>query len=63
MVSHTLWSSERFRGVSWLRSCIHLGLARSNQGTTLRASDLNNVRATILNPFGTEQATSYCLNQ
>ena len=26
----------------------------SDQGTTLRASDLHNARATILNPFNTE---------
>ena len=46
MVSRALWSSEALRVVPWPRPC-----TRPDQGTTLRASDLHNARATILNPF------------
>ena len=43
MVARALSRSEALRVVPWLRPC--------DQGTTLRASDLHNARATILNPF------------
>ena len=48
MVARALWRSEALRVVPWLRPCTRLV---SDQGTTLRASDLHNARATILNPF------------
>ena len=49
MVARALWRSEALRVVPWLRP---YGSCRvSDQGTTLRASDLHNARATILNPF------------
>ena len=58
MVARALWRSEAFRVVPWLRPCTRLRLCTSrrrvqgrSQGTTLRASDLHNARATILNPF------------
>ena len=50
MVARALWRSEALRVVPWLRPCTRLRLV-SDQGTTLRASDLHNARATILNPF------------
>ena len=56
MVARALWRSEALRVVPWLRPCTRLRLAYgsckvSDQGTTLRASDLHNARATILNHF------------
>ena len=53
MVARALWISEALRVVPWLRPCTRLRLASrvSDQGTTLRASDIHNARATILNPF------------
>ena len=49
MVVRALWRSEALRVVPWL---LAYGSCRvSDQGTTLRASDLHNARATILNPF------------
>ena len=47
MVARALWRSEALRVVPWLRPVQGL----SDQGTTMRASDLHNARATILNPF------------
>ena len=45
MVARALWRSEALRVVPY-------GSCRvSDQGTTLRASDLHNARATILNTF------------
>ena len=49
MVVRALWRSEALRVVPWLRPC-----TVSDQGTTLRASDLHNARATILNPFNND---------
>ena len=52
MVARALWRSEALRVVPWLRPALAYGSCRvSDQGTTLRASDLHNARATILNPF------------
>ena len=48
MVARALWRSEALRAVPWLRPA---PCRVSDQGTTLRASDLHNARATILNPF------------
>ena len=49
MFARALWRSEALRVVPWL---LAYGSCRvSNQGTTLRASDLHNARATILNSF------------
>ena len=45
MVARALWRSEALRVVPWLQIMV------SDQGATLRASDLHNARATILNPF------------
>ena len=65
MVARALWRSEARRVVPWSET-LHSPTARrrvqdparavgecrvSDQGTTLRASDLHNARATILNPF------------
>ena len=47
MVARALWRSEALRVVPWLSPCTRLPA----QGTTLRASDLHNTRATIINPF------------
>ena len=47
MVARALWRSEARRVVPWSET-LHGG---RSQGTTLRASDLHNARATILNPF------------
>ena len=58
MVARALWKSEALRVVPWLRPALANGSCRvSDQGTTLRASDLHNARATILNPFN-----KYCYN-
>ena len=44
--------ARALRVVPWLRPCTRLRLVQvSDQGTTLRASDIHNARATILNPF------------
>ena len=52
MVARALWRSEALRVVPWLRPALAYGSCRvSDQGTTLRASDLHNARATILDPF------------
>ena len=52
MVARAFWRSEALRVVPWLRPCTPLRLVQGlRPGTTLRASDLHNARATILNPF------------
>ena len=48
MVARVLWKSGALRVMPWLHPCTHQLLV---QGTTVRASDLHNTRATILNPF------------
>ena len=55
MVARALWRSEALRVVPWLRPCTYGSCRVSDQGTTLRASDLHNARATILNPFSKNQ--------
>ena len=58
MVARALWRSEALRVVPWLRPCTRLRLVQvSDQGTTLRASDLHNTRATILNPLNSRDLT------
>ena len=54
MVARALWRSEARRVVPCIgyAPALAYGSCRvSDQGTTLRASDLHNARATILNPF------------
>ena len=54
MVARALWRSEALRVVPWLRPSIRLRslvYGASNQGTTLRTSDLHNAWAAILNAF------------
>ena len=53
MVARALQGSEALRVVPWLRAGF------SDQGTTLRASDLHNARATIFNPFNNAQRESW----
>ena len=59
MVARALWRSEALRVVPWLRPCTRLRLVQGLQGTTLRASDHHNARATFLNPFNKLQWNSY----
>ena len=48
MVASVLWRSEVLRVGPWLRPKTY---RVSDQGTTLRASDLHNAQAAIFNPF------------
>ena len=50
MVARALWRSEARRVVPWSET-LHRRVQGRRQGTTLRASDLHNARATILNQF------------
>ena len=60
MVVRALWRSEALRVVPWLRPCTRLRLVQvSDQGTTLRASDLHNARPTILNPLNNRYFVIY----
>ena len=52
MVARALWRSEALRLCLGYVPALAYGSCRvSGQDTTLRASDLHNARATILNPF------------
>ena len=55
MVAPALWRSGALKVVPWLR--LAYGSSRVfDQGTTLRASDLHNARATSLNPVSENKA-------
>ena len=55
MVGRALWRSEALRHLGlclgYIPALAYGSCRVSDQGTTLRASDLHNARATILNPF------------
>ena len=52
MVARALWRSRHLGLFLGYVPALAYGSSRvSDQGTTLRASDLHNARATILNPF------------
>ena len=55
MVARALWRSEALRGLclGYVPALAYGSCRVSDQGTTLRASDLHNAQATILNPFNT----------
>ena len=57
MFVRALWRSEALRLCLGYVPALAYGSCRvSDQGTTLRASDLHNARATILNPFKLDRA-------